>query len=348
MFRQTLRPIMLGLLLPVMTFLSSIACAQDNQDEPLLDKLARTETAEEEARIDFDSLPVEQREAIAEQANELASKFFVSRPIKRLRGERFTILTDLANNEYIHRISGNLESTFEVLDTLFEGNPPEDAASIPVYVYRESVSFDTLAVTLDSPDATGIYLPGIPLLAFGMDAPSGQSMAGIMIHEATHAYVDRNVRPSGVYFPLWFEEGIAEYVGNSEIRKGKLLLGTLRRKQRLRLGDIVSTNVKSRAYLQLDSLRKSLRKTGGPTLSEVLSADRSTIYGEDKHVYYAASWAFVHFLRHNREDSFRGRFQKLVEELCDGKESLEAVRSVYGDLTALEKAYRRYVRRLGP
>jgi len=309
----------------------------------LLRQLVRTESPDREAPIDIDSLSPEERKALVEETRALAVSFLQTEPIKRLRTERFTILTDLTHEENIQMIAGNLDSTFDVLDTVFGKDALKDHESIPVYVYRAPWRLAMLTVTLGGgPDAAGVYVPDIPLLAFHTYAPSNQALAGVMIHEATHAYLDHYVRPDGIDFPLWLEEGVAKYIGNSEIRRGKLLLGTLRRKQRTMYG-----NYKSPAYLELEELRKSLRGKKRLTLTEVLSADRETFYGEESHLYYAASWMLVHFLRHGDDDRIRGRFLKLVQTLCDGEDSQDAVRDLYGELPELESAYGRYVRQVG-
>jgi hypothetical protein len=312
--------------------------------ESILDRLIRTETVEGEM-LGFDDLPADLREQVIGELHGLASQLFRHKPTKRLRGQRFTVLSDLADDEDIQRISSNLDETFEVLDTMFGTERPDAADSIQVYVYRQPASFDALAGALGTADSAGFYLPIASLLAFGMNVPSGESIAMIMIHEATHAYMDRHVCPERDPFGLWFEEGVADYVGSSEIRRGELRLGLIPVTQRVHYGKLASRNVRSAPHAQLDFLKKALRKEKSPTLDEILSADRAAFYGEDRRLYYAGSWMLIHYLRHGGED--RGKFLRLVDALCQGKGSHEALREVYGDLTELEARYRRYVRQAG-
>lgn len=78
-----------------------------------------------------------------------------------------------------------------------------------------------------------------------------------------------------------------------------------------------------------------------------MSADRETFYGEDKPVCYAASWAFIQFLRHGRKGGAQDQLPKLVEAVCEGEKSQEAIVALYGNLADLETGYRSYVRQLG-
>ena len=53
---------------------------------------------------------------------------------------------------------------------------------------------------------------------------TSEALLGTMMHEATHAFVDRHMTEPGRYLPRWLGEGFAEYVGYSEVRKGRLIL----------------------------------------------------------------------------------------------------------------------------
>ena len=336
--RRNIAPRALACLLALSGSVASGADFDESQRQ-----LVRVESPNQDAPLDLRSLSPEERAGFVEMVKARAASFLRADPVKRLRSDRFAILTDLYHDEDVQMVAGNLESTFDVLDTVFGEPGMRNIEPIPVYVYGSSTRFTAMTTSFGvGSDAAGIYVQAVAFLAFTMTGPSKQSIAEVMIHEATHAYVDHYVRPEGVTFLPWLEEGIAQYVGNSRIRGGKLLLGTIRWRQRTAHG-----SMKSEPQLALDELRRSLKDAGRPTLEDLLVADRETFYGKEKHLYYAAAWMLVHSFRDTTDEQVRGRFPKLIEAICDGAESRKAVRAIYGDLVQVEAAYRRHVRQAG-
>ena len=299
------------------------------------------------APLSGEQFPPDLLAALQDKYDEWARGLFEVSPVKRLRGDRFTVLSDLPDNENIHLISGNLEGTFELLDPIFGVDLPHDGEWTPltVYVYRHRSRFAAFAAALGADNVDGLYAPPLRMLSFHMEHRSNQIMAQVMLHEATHAYLDQHVRPDSRALPLWFEEGFAEYVGTSTIRKGELLLGSVRAKQRYRDARI-SVNVKSEGMAYVDLLRKSVRKQGRPTIDELLQLDREIFYGDDAYFYYASAWVWMHFLRHGGPDHAGERFPALIEKLRQETDSIDAVRAAYGNIEELESRFHEYIRGL--
>lgn len=105
------------------------------------------------------------------------------------------------------------------------------------------------------------------------------TMKPFFAHEGMHQFTDLTARNYGD-FPYWFSEGIADCIGNNEVRNGKLYLcikgGTIARQ---RLGTIQEAIKAGKAYKL-----------------EKLLALKPNEFMKDAALCYAQSWSFCHFL----------------------------------------------------
>lgn len=144
---------------------------------------------------------------------------------------------------------------------------------------------------------------------------------GIVYHEYFHLLINLNLKR----IPLWLNEGLAEFYANTDFSG-----------QRIRIG--------------LPSLRHidTLRRRRPLPLEDLLSVDQdSPIYSErDKSsIFYAHSWALVHYLTMSGTGGTRESMVHLIDLLREGVDEREAVRQALGDLSRLEEAVNRYIRR---
>jgi hypothetical protein len=173
--------------------------------------------------------------------------------------------------------------------------------------------------------------------------PSNEALLSIMLHETTHAYVDRFIARPGVHMPRWLGEGFAEYVGNSRIKKGELIPGKMVRSERYQT-DVGAFFGTSSRRMNVDAVKKAMRKGSAPTLMELVSADRGTFYSDEmRSLSYPMAWLLVHFLRHGGDDWAETRFSSLMLYVAEGYPANEVLNQVYGDSDALEREFREYV-----
>ncbi len=134
-----------------------------------------------------------------------------------------------------------------------------------------------------------------------------------LAHETTHAVVSRLYR--GRHWPVWLNEGFAEYMGGASIagRKGQYVKG-------------YQHNLK--ADIDLDQL---LAMKDYPTNTEAVGQ------------FYQSSEKFVRFLMN---DLPKDRFPKFVEGVLNGQTADAAFVSVYGDkfkdFDAFKKRYKQF------
>jgi len=294
------------------------------------------------------SLPAEKQAEMLRGYSEVAQRHFDPGNLRRAETEWFVLLSDAPNPEAVSVLAQNLRAVFHVLDETFR---PELALypshfKIAVYVFWSRSELHSFASELGVAEwADGFYgAPG--LLAFPLEADNAERLLDVMIHEATHAYADRFLERPGAEPEPWFTEGLASYFGQSEIKKGKLVLGSVRE------GRYVLDPYFSGAYRRktdagwsLDRVREAVRKRETVTLEELVEMAPAIFYSEDISLHYALSWLFVHYLRHGEPGWAEKEFPRLVLYLSEGYPAADAIEAAYGIAPAdLDAPFRAYVK----
>jgi hypothetical protein len=142
----------------------------------------------------------------------------------------------------------------------------------------------------------------------------------VVYHEYTHTLLHMNFR----WFPVWLDEGLADFYGNTRFEQSQSLVGAPRWRVRL------------------------LQATPLIPLETLLAVNhRSPYYHDEDKVgrFYAESWALTHFLifgPNMGQGKHLNEFYALLQQRMDQK---KAFQQVFGDLTQLQKQLDQYVRR---
>jgi tetratricopeptide (TPR) repeat protein len=142
----------------------------------------------------------------------------------------------------------------------------------------------------------------------------------IVYHEYTHAIINLNFRA----LPVWFNEGLAEYFGNSVIRD-----------KYVEVGKVTSYHLRT---LQQEHLI--------PIQTLFQADEHSPLYNEQNHtsMFYAESWAIVHYLM---VDPTARKLQLLNTFLTawdNTGNQLQAAQQAFGDLGKFEETIELYAR----
>lgn len=143
----------------------------------------------------------------------------------------------------------------------------------------------------------------------------------VLFHEYTHSIVHQNF-PS---LPTWLDEGIADFYGATEIKSEHVLVG------RVPVGRLLK-------------LRGSIRLP----IETLLTVTHDSPYyqeGEKTGIFYAQSWAFVHYLFMDAQAQKAGLFRAYLKALHSGTDPLAEAREGFGDLAKLQGALTLYSRR---
>ena len=147
----------------------------------------------------------------------------------------------------------------------------------------------------------------------------GRDLAGamrVLLHEYAHHFL---IGSSPTAMPVWLSEGAAEYFSAARFNDD----GTF---------DIGLPN-NNRAWEISRAAPVSLRELLD---YELYQKNRGNRYD----AFYGRSWLLYHYLRFNPER--QGQLVAYYEAVARGTDSLEAGKSIFGDLDALEKELARY------
>ena len=222
----------------------------------------------------------------------------------RIRSNHFEVVSDANRHD-----AEDVAIQFEHFRAFMEMNEPQRTSDprITVFLFKNDESF---APYKKSPHGEPYNLIGVfnntPYGVYiAMRADLGEETFRTVYHEYTHYFLSR--KPISI--PLWFHEGMAEYLSTFKTNGKKVLLGepppvhleALRQLPWLALGDLFAADVSSPDYNE---------------------ANRQTLF-------YAQSWGLLHYMRHARSDLY-ANLHSLVNALNEGRSTVDAFQRAYG------------------
>ncbi len=234
-----------------------------------------------------------------------------------VRSPHFTVISNAGEHE------GRLTAQqFEEIRALFEQRYPK---------LRVDWGKSTIIFALKNEDSLKLFLPG-----YGKDQ-NAMRLSGLyrmtydknyalvrtdvrgigpfpyhaLYHEYTHAHFRLNYRG----LPLWLNEGIAEFYGNTKIEGKDVKIGGV-----------------DEAQLRL------LRENPLIPVSTLVSIDSSSpLYNTRDHsgIFYTESWAIVHYFMCSPDISDKDVLNKYLANLHDSDDPIEAANKSFGDLNML-------------
>jgi Tfp pilus assembly protein PilF len=143
----------------------------------------------------------------------------------------------------------------------------------------------------------------------------------VVYHEYTHAIMNLNFQG----LPIWLGEGLAEFFGNSTIHDKEVEIGKIPQSHL----DVLQTN----RLIPIDALMEA-------------GAD-SPYYNEQNRasVFYAESWAIVHYLQMDPDARKRKLLSAFLASWQATGNQLEAAKQTFGDLRKFSSAMEAYARR---
>ncbi len=241
---------------------------------------------------------------------------FAARPAEGAR-ERWTgmatpnfFVAGNAPDQDIRRAALKLEQFREVLSRLFGKADLRTSAPVRVLVFRNQASYEPVRPSQNgkpSP-ATGFFQPGrdVHYIALTLDTPNADPWA-VTLHEYVHVLLHENSR----VVPLWFAEGLAEYYSTFEVLAGE---------KRVRVG------AASERHLEALKARPLL------PLEELFAVNRdSSRYNEAEKqgVFYAESWALVHYLLLGKNQRRQPKVAHFIKKIGAGEPAGDSFRGVF-------------------
>ena len=141
-----------------------------------------------------------------------------------------------------------------------------------------------------------------------------------LYHEYAHALLHLNFSE----LPLWLDEGLAEFYGNSKLSDKESRVGTI-----------------DETHLYILHQNKLL------PIETLLNVDHSSPHYNEANrasVFYAESWALVHYLLLDTEAQQRQLLKNFLSAWDKGASQLEAAQQAFGDLNRFGKVIEAYSR----
>jgi hypothetical protein len=288
---------------------------------------------------------LEQRKQALATANELI-------PAGRQRVQdvpHFQVVTDTSKPESPAILARNLEAVYTTLGGLFAKVGPFERARAPLTAYvfdanrtlQQSFAAQKAGIMFEP---AGYYNP-LGLVLFHLEMPNTESLLRVLMHETTHAFVHRHLVRRGVRIPTWLDEGLAEYVGNSDVVAGKLKPGSHKAYSLYHAGVDV-WRARSMTSVDASTVKTAIKNGTSLPVAKLLGTSASRFYGSDWSLFYTQSWLLVHFLRHGKPGWSETQFPAFLLYAAEGFAAEDVIAQVYGlQGDALEQAYRAYVRK---
>jgi tetratricopeptide (TPR) repeat protein len=239
----------------------------------------------------------------------------------RLASRHFVFVGDASERD-IRNIAQRLEMFREVVGRVFSDSATNTTVPTVVMVFQNDRSFTPFKPVFQGrPVAVaGYFSPGEDLNYIAVNAEQEAQAAGIIFHEYAHFLIANAVGNA----PPWVGEGLAEFYETFESSNGKS--ATIGMPSRYNLGLLQETST----WLPVEQL--------------IAVNHDSALYneGDRRSLFYAQSWAFVHYLTFGAPER-DGQLRKYLAAVTQGEP--DAFHRVFGtDDAGLLNAVQRYVR----
>lgn len=241
-----------------------------------------------------------------------------------MKSPHFTVISNAGERE-ARKIADQFEQFREVFHSTFPKWRLDPGKPLIIFAVKNEDSLKTLIPLYweakGRAHPAGIYIPGEErhYVALRTDVETGNPYQ-IVYHEYTHTILNLNFRA----LPVWLNEGLAEFFGNSTIYDKEVEIGKI-------------------APYHL----RTLRQESLIPIQVVLQADeRSPYYNEQNHasMFYAESWAMVHYLMMDPE----ARKEQLLDTFLKAWDAsggpIESAEKSFGDLKKFSSVLEAYAR----
>src|ERR1700691_1889363 len=236
----------------------------------------------------------------------------------------FTVITDSGDKQGRH-ILDQFERMRWLFQTLFPKSNVDPPLPIVVIAVRNQKEFQTIEpaayLSKGQGNLAGLFLSASDknYVLLRLDASEEHPFASIY-HEYTHL----QFRDSLEWMPLWLNEGLAEFIQNTEIRNKDVQLG--------------EPSVDDILYLRQNRLLPL------PTLFKVDA--NSPFYHEEQKasVFYAESWALTHYLEVRDRENRTHKVPDYVALVRQHQDPVVAAETAFGNLKELQSALEGYIR----
>jgi tetratricopeptide (TPR) repeat protein len=242
-----------------------------------------------------------------------------------VRSQNF-LLVGNADAKEIGRVATQLEQFREVFSHLLPGDRRDSSVPLVIVVFKDDQSYGPFKPPFQeqSADVGGYFQSGTEgdYITLSADDQHERGTQALAYHEYVHLLVKNNFRRA----PLWFNEGLAEYYGTLRVSNGG---------KKVTMGQPLRQHLRTLLDRQLLPLE---------TLFAVTNESSSYTKADERAVFYAQSWALVHYLLNGRNGLRRPQVSRYLELLKNGATGEDAFRQAFQTgYAAMEAELRQYI-----
>ena len=236
-----------------------------------------------------------------------------------VRSKNFLVVGN-ANEKDVRQVATRLEQFREIFSRLYTTARLSAKVPTTVVVFKNRDSYKPF----NRRNSAGYFQAGEDLNYITLTAErGGENPYGTIFHEYVHLLVDNNMPGT----PLWLNEGLAEYYSTFDVEDDD---------KKVIIGKPVSNHV---LYLREQKLLP---------LRTLFAVDHdSPHYNESgkRGVFYAESWALVHYFLWGKDGQRKPQFVQFLQLLNQQKPVEESFRQAFQtDFEQIEKELRDYIR----
>ena len=237
-----------------------------------------------------------------------------------VRSKNFFLVGNTSEKE-IRQVALKLEQFREAFSQLFPKMRFASPVPTTVVVFKSASSYRPFR---PGPTTSGYFQagPDVNYIALTTELRGEHDAFDVIFHEYTHLLVDNTIDDA----PAWFNEGLAEYYSTFSISND----------QKIELGNPITSHI------------VALRQNNLLPLRTLFTVDhKSPYYNESnkKSIFYAQSWALMHYLVLNKNAQRTAQAAKFIQ-LTNGKVPLEQAftQAFQMSFEDMENDLRQYVR----
>jgi hypothetical protein len=256
---------------------------------------------------------------------------------RTVRSRHYEIVTDLSRSE-VREIGRHMDAVYDAYARMLSSFRVRGPELSRLYLFREKADYHAFMDTqgFNARNTGGVFFANIHGggLATWYAGRPRTHMWHVLQHEGFHQFAHARI---GGSFPIWANEGVAEYFGQS------LLIG-----DRLKTGIVPGH--------RLEALRRAMdRDLLFPFETIIHMSDRDWSHrlqvGDPRAgLMYDQAWSIVHFLVHADDGRYAAAFESFIRATGEGHQPTRALEMAFGsaDLEPFEEAWRAYLLELEP
>lgn len=240
-----------------------------------------------------------------------------------VQSPHFTVITD-AGEKRGRRVGGHFEQIRAAFHKTFPTLNVDPNVPIMVLAVKSQKGFLALSpaswLRKGELKRAGYFLktPEVNYVLLSLNS-GDENPYHLLFHEYTHLLLHQG----SPMIPLWLDEGLAEYYGNSEIRSKEILLGE-----------------PSAEYIEL------LRQNHLLPFRTLFTVGPDSPYYNEQHkgsMFYAESWALTHYLMTKGFKEKKNIIEAYLAEIRHGTNPVAAAAQAFGNLDNLDRDLASYI-----